>query len=581
MANKGDPLPPLTSYCATSGENKLNKTKKSMLRFICQIYKIFSTFVLLLFENFKIMSKQLLLLLVLFSLPFYNVKSEKAFYPEPDFFTQDDQFFLHTIESGQTVYSISVMYRVSVEDIYRLNPESRNVIRAGDILKIPQESGSYIYHTIQPQETLYGLSQKYHMTGEDIIAANPGLSIQTFTIGKIIRIPTNMVTHPIQGGNEAINSSKTNSLLSQVYPLKEVNMIKVALLLPFGTKDAVVDKSLQNKMVEYYEGFLLALDAIKKEGISVDLHTYDTGSDTKEIPAILKKNEMQDIHLLIGGVADEQIKLLSRFAKEKNIPYVIPITSKSDEPFNNPNSYQINTPQPLLYSKASLAFINKYGRDNIIIVSDETGTSNRKDFIDLLKQDLQDKKIPYKTVILSANFYNDINVLLNKTQKNVIIPSDDSTEILSKLTTPLKSIVETQPYISLSLFGYPVWQVHSVKYSDDFFRLNTTFYAVFYSDPTSPDIKAFHSTFYKSFSRAMENVFPKYGMWGYDTGMYFIRLINAYGAQFNSKVNNLKYKGVQTDFYFERVNNWGGFINTNMYLINYNQDYTITKSLVK
>jgi hypothetical protein len=419
------------------------------------------------------------------------------------------------------------------------------------------------------------------MKGEDIIAANPGLSVETFSIGKIIRIPTNVVTHPIQGGNEAINTSKTNSLLSQVYPPKEVNMIKVALLLPFGTKDAVVDKALQNKMVEYYEGFLLALSDLKKEGISINLQLHDTGSGTKEIPVILKKSEMQDIHLLIGGVADEQIKLLSRFAKGKNIPYVIPITSKSDEPFNNSNSYQINTPQPLLYSKASLAFINKYGRDNIIIVSDEAGSSNKKEYIDLLKQDLRDKKIPYKTVTISANLYNDINVLLNKNQKNVIIPSDDSTETLAKLTAPLKSIVETQPDLYLSLFGYPVWQVHSVKYSDDFFRLNTTFYANFYSDPTSPDIKNFHSIFYKSYSHIMDNLFPKYGMWGYDTGMYFISLINAYGIQFDSKVNNLKYKGIQTDFYFERVNNWGGFINTNMYLINYNQDYTITKNIVK
>jgi len=264
------------------------------------------------------MSKRLFLLLAFLSLSFYNVKSGEAFYPEPDFFTQDDDYFLHTVERGQTVYSISVMYSVSVEDIYRLNPESRKVVRAGEVLKIPQESGSYLYHTILPQETLYSLAQQNHMKGEDIIAANPGLSVKTFTIGKIIRIPTNRVTTPIKGGNEDVNRLKTNALLSKVYPPNDVNMIKIALLLPFGLdEDTNVPNHPRSRMVEYYEGFLLALQDIKKMGISVDLQTYDTGTGIKEIPALLKKKEMQDVHLLIGGfydeqIKDEQIKLLSR-----------------------------------------------------------------------------------------------------------------------------------------------------------------------------------------------------------------------------------------------------------------------------
>jgi len=525
------------------------------------------------------MSKQLLLFFVFLSLSIINVKTEKAFYPEPDFFTQDDQFFLHTVERGQTVYSISRMYNVSTEEIYRLNPESRKVIRIGNILKIPQVSSSYLYHTIQPQETLYGLSQKYHMKGEDIIKANPGLSVKTFSIGKIIRIPTNLVTSPIQGGNEAANSSKTNSLLTRDYPLKEVTIMKIALLLPLGLNETNIANSPKDRMVEYLEGFLLAMEDIKKEGISVNLQIYDTGTDTKDIPAILKKKEMQDIHLLIGGLYDEQIKLLSRFAKDRDIPYVIPITSNTDEPFYNPNTYQINTPQALLYSKASLAFSDKYGRDNIILVSD-TSASNQKEFIDLLKQDLQEKRIPYKTVIFGANFLNDIKVLLNNNQKNVIVPSGDSAGFLSKITPLLKSIVETQPQLSLSLFGYPDWQTYTYTYSDVFFRLNTTFYSLFFSDPTSDDVKNFYGKFYKWYTRVLLNLFPKYGMLGYDTGMYFIHLIHKYGSQFDSHVNDIKYKGVQSDFYFERINNWGGFINTNMYFINYNSDYSITKTLV-
>jgi LysM repeat protein len=527
------------------------------------------------------MSKRLPILLLLISLFVYNVKSAEAFYPESTFFIQGDNYFLHTIERGQTVYSIALMYNVSLEDIYQLNPESRTVIRAGSTLKIPQESGSYLYHTIQPKETLYALSQKYHMKGEDIIAVNPGLSVETFTIGKTIRIPVNRVTTPIQGGNEAANSTNTNSLLSQTYPITTVNTIKIALLLPFKETQNV---SNSRRMVEYFEGFMLALEDIKKKGISVDLQVYDIGTGTNEIANILKKREMQNVNLLVGGLYDDQIKLISRFSKDKDVPYVIPFTSKSDEPYNNPKVYQINTPQSNLYSKASLAFLSKYKNDNIIVISGGANTSNQIDFIKVLKEDMQDKKISCKTIGIESNLSNDLITLLSKEKRNIIIPSDDSAETLSQLTTPLKQIVESHPEFQISLFGYPAWQVHIAKFADsseDFFLLNTSFYTVFYSSPTLPEVRSFHNNFYKWYSRSLENSFPKYGILGYDTGLYFIQLIHNYGTQFENHVNELEYNGIQFDFNFQRVNNWGGFINTNLYFVDYNPDYSITKTIVK
>ena len=83
---------------------------------------------------------------------------------------QGSDIFYHTIERGQTVYAIATMYGVSVEDIYRLNPESKEGIKAGSTLRIPQKDSAiapsgkadnYTYHTIQPKETLYSLSIKY------------------------------------------------------------------------------------------------------------------------------------------------------------------------------------------------------------------------------------------------------------------------------------------------------------------------------------------------------------------------------------------------------------------------------------
>ena len=99
---------------------------------------------------------------------------------------QGEQLFQHTIEQGQTVYSIATMYGVSVDDIYRLNPGSKEQIKSGEILLIPQkqhskenttekkdEDGQYTYHTIKPRETLYSVSVRYQIPATRIIEANP------------------------------------------------------------------------------------------------------------------------------------------------------------------------------------------------------------------------------------------------------------------------------------------------------------------------------------------------------------------------------------------------------------------------
>jgi LysM repeat protein len=509
----------------------------------------------------------------------YNAKSSEAFYPEASFFANETGFFLHTVERGETVYSIAAMYRISLDDIYALNPESKDGIKTGNTLKIPQETGSFLYHTIQAQETLYSVSRLYQMKGEDIISVNQGLSTETFTIGKVIRIPTNKVTSPLEGDNESSNRLKTNALLNQEFAVKEIEKIKVALLLPFGiNENSSSGNAVKDRMIEYYEGFLLALEELKKKNISVHLQVYDTGPETDRIKSILEKKEMQDVHLLIGGLWNDQIHLLSVFASNNGIPYIIPFTSKSDEPLNNYNVYQVNTPQSYLYSKTSLAFYHKFRESNILFFDSGKGEdrdSGKADLITIIKADLTAKKIPHKTLFAETGLSFALEREIRPEMNNVFIPLDDSMASLIQLIETAKAIKESHPEISISLFGHPAWQKYAAELSSDFFYLNAHIYTIYYANPSSPEVKSFYNRYYRWYSRNLINIYPKYGMLGYDTGLFFIQLLSNFGTSYDVNVNKLKYNGIQTDFYFERVNNWSGFINMNLYFVEFNTNSRI------
>lgn len=111
-------------------------------------------------------------------------------------------FFLHTIEKGQSLYSIAKMYQVTTSDIIRLNPGCEEKIYAGQTIKIPKGLGGAkgpTFHTIQAGETLYKLTVHYQVSAKAICEANPGLSAENFRIGQVILIPDmNVPTEPAE-----------------------------------------------------------------------------------------------------------------------------------------------------------------------------------------------------------------------------------------------------------------------------------------------------------------------------------------------------------------------------------------------
>lgn len=105
-----------------------------------------------------------------------------------------DSIIEHKIQKGETAYFIAQKYKVSVDEIYKLNPESQNGIKDNQIIKIPVHSPQktnqeqQITHVVGEKETLYGLSKKYNVSVEAIQNANPILA-SGLQVGQELIIP--------------------------------------------------------------------------------------------------------------------------------------------------------------------------------------------------------------------------------------------------------------------------------------------------------------------------------------------------------------------------------------------------------
>ena len=584
---------------------------------------------------------------------------------------QDKDFFFHTIERGQTVYAIATMYGVSTEDIYRLNPESRKGIRAGATLRIPQQkkgvkttdnpspTENYTFHTIEKEETLYAVSMRYKVPAVDIVKANPGLSTKTFTIGRTIRIPiasqveetvkpteskpettveeetytiarretmyslcrkfnissyelikrnpklkkgvkAGMVIYiPVRKTEDVVvddmkhettlSESEVNALLDKPQNIERVRQIKVALLLPFMANGAT--SATTSRFVEYYEGMLLAVDSLRKIGTSIDLSVYNSGKGTQKLKQILNTDALKEANLIIGAVENDQIGEIARFAEKNNIKYVIPFTSKNDDVLSNSLIFQVNTPHSYLYSKAAQAGCDLFANDNIILVN-INDRDVKTDFLQAFKTEMQERGIQHKEISYNAEtFATDILPLLDREKRNVVLPTSSSLDALKQIKTPLRMLAETgieepdpdnpeetrQVVFPISMFGYPEWQTYVRDALEDFYVLDTYIYSNFYADNLSERIHHFYNLYKTWYSKTLINTFPKYGILGFDTGMFFFQAIEKYGTNFEKNLDKIAYESLQTGFDFHRVNNWGGFINTNIFIVHYKKDFTVTR----
>lgn len=96
----------------------------------------------------------------------------------------------HTVRKGETLYSISKKYNVSLSVLEQLNPAAKQGLAIHTILKISdkKERDELTEHEVAPKETLYSLSKKYNTSIEKLKEWNSTLKSEGLKVGQILKV---------------------------------------------------------------------------------------------------------------------------------------------------------------------------------------------------------------------------------------------------------------------------------------------------------------------------------------------------------------------------------------------------------
>lgn len=75
----------------------------------------------------------------------------------------------HTVQAGQTLFSIARHYDLAVSDLRQWNELDSDDLSIGQIIRVkPPQTENQLIHTVEPGETLFSLSRRYNVTIAEI-----------------------------------------------------------------------------------------------------------------------------------------------------------------------------------------------------------------------------------------------------------------------------------------------------------------------------------------------------------------------------------------------------------------------------
>ncbi|GGE86468.1 LysM domain-containing protein [Chishuiella changwenlii] len=223
----------------------------------------------------------------------------------------------HLILKGETMYTLSRQYKVSVDDLYAENPSLQSGVKEGMVISIPQKSGAVVIedntinYVVQKDDTAYGILQKYNTNLDELLRLNPDV-INGLKAGMTLKLPLQKNAKIIKYGT-AGKLKRAND-----------NEINVAIMLPF---DVANNPQLKNSQsMQFFTGAKLALTRLAKTGKNINVKVIDTKNGN--LQDILSTNDFTKTDAVIGPLTTSDVTEVANFFSNSGIAVISPYANE-------------------------------------------------------------------------------------------------------------------------------------------------------------------------------------------------------------------------------------------------------------
>lgn len=361
----------------------------------------------------------------------------------------------YTIPKKQTFYSLEKEFGVRSDEIIKLNPEvGERGLQEGMVIRLPtkkQESleittDNYIFYQVRPKQTEFALTRRFDITYKELVALNPDLS-GGLKSGMVLKLPKE------KGKDLEVKNALILDKINLVDSINRFNRPKLLVLLPFrldklnlSDKEATIASMETSNALKFslglYSGALVALDSIKKLGVSVNVKTLDTQLSLDRVKTLLANEPLNDVSAIIGPLDAKSLQEVAVRAKDYNIPVLAPLSSGSE--LSMENVFFPSASEKVLREDLLTYAGGAWSNENIVIIADEKKKAVQREILETFSN----AKIVKLKDNLSINIEDFAN-LLSKENENWVFLETDNFSLVSSACSILNSAMNTEVRIKM------------------------------------------------------------------------------------------------------------------------------------
>lgn len=326
----------------------------------------------------------------------YLADGQSLTVPRPKGDSLNDQkvvlYETYTVPKSIGLYRVSQNYDISIDSIMRLNPQIAKAggLKEGMKLRLPKptlkseliNTENYIFHLVKPKQNIFRLTQELKISRDSLYFLNPELE-NGLKAGMILKLPKN------KAGQLEVKNSLVMDNINLVDSIDVVNRPNLLFMLPFrldrinfSNQEKTAAQVKSRKDIRYsmglYTGAMVALDSIRKLGLSVDVKFVDTENDSLKVNNALSGAALQGIDAIVGPVFPSLLGEIARKSSNFDVPLIVPFASDSNYRFNN---MFFSSPKTTVLRERLLNYVAANRNNEEIIVIADTKHQEARDSI--------------------------------------------------------------------------------------------------------------------------------------------------------------------------------------------------------
>jgi hypothetical protein len=395
---------------------------------------------------------------------------------------------------------------------------------------------------------MFSLTNMYGISSEELIEANPELA-DGVKEGMLLKIP-NRVKVDKDWFEDLVDPDKR---------------LKIAMMLPFKASRDSLDFNndrLLNITSDFYFGAMVALDSLKKQGLSVHTVIYDTENDARVSDRLARRPEMKQYDAVIGPLFLSNLQRVSNNLKSSDPLLVSPISSKDHSMIDNVNLVQDKASIDQLTDEM-LEYIKKtHENQNLIILKNTTDKSQH--IYDRIRNDIDQLADGEEVIVMEPKdgyidpeLFRVFRDTLDRGIVNWFLVTDDEPAFLGDVFNNLGVFPEVD---SLVVFGFEKSRNHEKIDNNFLSRVHFHYPTPVFVDMNSQGYKSFESMYRRRYKALPTD----YSIEGFDV-TYDLLMRLAYNSDL---ISQGKSQRLSTRYnYIENTS--GSILNNGIYLVRY------------